>query len=63
MIKQIFDSAKEITVLYHEEGKVKDYITHLVELYGKEGLDCLREEKNLIFMPQANVEWKGFEDI
>ena len=58
VIKQVFDSAKKITVLYHEEDKVKDYITHLVEIYGKQGLDSLREEKNLMFMPQAEIDWE-----
>lgn len=58
VIKQIFDAASEITVLYHKEERVKDYITHLVEIYGKQGLDFLRREKKLRFLPQGNILWE-----
>lgn len=58
VIKQIFESANKITILYHKESVVKDYITHLVEIYGKESLDRLREEKGLTFMKQAEIYWK-----
>ena len=58
VIKQIFQRAKRITVLYHKEQVVKDQIRNLVEIYGKEGLDKLREEKGLVFLPQSHIEWR-----
>lgn len=57
VIKQIFDSAKSITILYHSETSVKSQIRNLVEMYGKEGLDNLREQKNLKFVPQPEIQW------
>lgn len=58
VIRQIFESAKTITILYHNETSIKDQIKNLVEIYGKEGLDVLREVKDLQFVPQAEIRWE-----
>lgn len=58
IVRQIFDSAKSIIILYHDETSVKNQIKNLVEMYGKEGLDRLREEKNLQFVPQGEIRWE-----
>ena len=58
IVWQIFDSAKSIIILYHDETSVKNQIKNLVEMYGKEGLDRLREEKNLQFVPQGEIRWE-----
>lgn len=61
IIKEIFSTANRITVFYHEESRVKNLIANLVEIYGKEGLDELREEKQLYFLPQSDIEWETVE--
>ena len=35
-----------------------EVINNLVKIYGKEGLDYLREERNLKFIPQDEIVWK-----
>ena len=57
IIMQIFRMAKKITILYHKESSVKNLICNLVEMYGKDGLDELRIERDLQFLPQAAIEW------
>jgi len=59
IIRQIFDLAKSIIILYHNETSVKNHIKNLVQMYGKEGLDMLREEKNLCFLPQGEIHWES----
>ena len=58
IIKQIFDSAKSILILYHSEVSVKNQIKNLVEMYGKDGFDQLREDKALCFLPQGEMLWE-----
>lgn len=57
IIKQIFETAKTIIILYHSDSSVKNQIKNLVEMYGKKGLDELRDKKNLQFKPQSEIEW------
>lgn len=57
IIMEIFDTARKITILYHNDSSVKKQIRNLVEIYGKEGLDKLRSDRNLQFIPQAEIEW------
>lgn len=57
IIKQVFDVAKSIIILYHNESSVKNQIKNLVKIYGKSGLDALRDQKNLQFLPQAEIQW------
>lgn len=58
IIKQIFESAKSITILYHNEISVKNQIKNLIEIYGKDGFDKLREEKDLQFNHQGEIKWE-----
>ena len=57
IIKQVFDIAKSIIVLYHSDSSVKNQIRNLVKMYGKEGLDELRDKKKLQFLPQSDIQW------
>ena len=62
VIKQIFESVKSIIILYHTETSVKNQIKNLVEIYGKEGLDRLRQEKSLVFLKQSEIQWGSVEN-
>ncbi len=57
IIELIFALASRICVLYHSDISVKNQIKNLVEIYGKQGLDRLRVEKNLCFKKQSDVDW------
>jgi len=57
IIKQIFASVNSIKILYHSDTSVKSLIKNLVQIYGKEGLDQLREKKSLQFIPQTEIQW------
>lgn len=57
MIRKIFDSVQKITIYYHNENSVKNQIKNLVEIYGKEGLDQLRERRLLQFSKQPEIVW------
>lgn len=57
IIMQIFDSAKEIKILYHSDSSIKNQIKNLVRIYGKTGFDELRDAKALQFLPQNEIEW------
>ena len=62
IVKQIFSTAQSIFILYHNETSVKNQIKNLVQIYGKEGFDQLRDEKDLQFLPQSGIHWKSTED-
>ena len=62
IIKQIFSTSNSIWILYHNEISVKNQIKNLVQIYGKEGFDHLREAKDLQFLPQSDICWKSIED-
>ncbi len=57
IIQLVFESASKIYVLYHSDISAKSQIRNLVEIYGKQGLDRLRAEKDLCFLKQSEVEW------
>ena len=57
IIQIVFETASKIYVLYHSDISAKSQIRNLVEIYGKQGLDRLRAEKELIFLEQSKVEW------
>ena len=59
IIKQIFELAKSIRILYHNDTSVKNNIKNLVEIYGKDGFDRLRQEKDLQFLPQSQIYWNN----
>ena len=47
IIQLVFESANKIYVLYHSDISAKSQIRNLVEIYGKQGLDRLRAEKDM----------------
>lgn len=57
IIKLVFENAKKICIFHHSNQAAKEHIRNLVEIYGKDGLDRLRMEKNLVFLPLSGVEW------
>ena len=57
IIKQIFQTARNIIILYHSETSVKKQIENLIQIYGKEGFDLLRQEKQLKFIRQGDISW------
>ncbi len=50
IIRELFDYASDIAIIYHSPNALKDYIAKLIALYGKEELDVMRREKNLKFI-------------
>lgn len=61
VIMQIFDAAKDITVLYYSENAEASLVANLINIYGKELFDELRVKKRLRFLPQ-NATYKGFAE-
>ena len=61
IIMQMFDAAKDITVLYHNESAEASLVANLINIYGKEKFDELRIKKRLRFLPQ-NAEYGGFAE-
>ena len=58
IIRQIFHFAKTIKILYHSETSVKNQIENLIKIYGKDGFDSLRQEKQLYFFKQGEIRWE-----
>lgn len=57
IIQMVFGIVDKIFILYHSDISAKSQIRNLVEIYGKQGLDRLRAEKELCFLKQSEVEW------
>lgn len=57
IIKELFSLAHKIRILYHDEERIGSYIKNLVNIYGKNEFDNIRAEKELQFLPQAEIEW------
>ena len=51
IITDLFGLASEITILYHSNEAKASHIANLVKIFGKSGLDKLREEQQLTFLP------------
>ena len=50
IIEELFRSANEIVVLYHNTMAKKSYITNLIKIFGKDGFEVLKKEKKLAFI-------------
>lgn len=61
IIMQMFDAAKDITILYYSEQSQSALITNLIKMYGKLEFDALRVKKRLRFLPQ-DADYKGFAE-
>ncbi len=53
IIMQVFGRARNITILYFDENSEASLIANLIKIYGKIGLDNLRSEKHIRFLPQT----------
>lgn len=49
VIRDLFSRAIKITIFYHSDSAVSDYIRNLVSIFGKKQFDLLRSAKNLQF--------------
>ncbi|MBR6525598.1 MAG: hypothetical protein IKT57_06475 [Clostridia bacterium] len=58
IITAVFDMATRVEVFYHDEDAVSNYITNLVNIYGKTGFDELRESKNVMFTEYPELRWE-----
>lgn len=58
IILELFARMDEIIILYHNEEAKNTYISNLINMYGKEGLDDLRKQKGLILLP-LNMDFSG----
>lgn len=61
VIMQMFEAAKDITVLYYNESAETSLVANLIKIYGKEKFDELRTEKRLRFLPQG-ASYTGFAE-
>ena len=50
IIQELFMFSSTITIFYHKESAIKDYIKNIVSMYGKDGFDILRKDKCLRFV-------------
>lgn len=51
IIRDLFGLASEITVIYHSEFSKSSLIRNLVNIFGKEKFDQIRDEQRLEFLP------------
>ena len=51
IIRDLFDLASEITVIYHSESSKSSLIRNLINIFGKEKFDQIRDEQRLEFLP------------
>ncbi len=58
-IRNLFCIASEITVLYHSESSKSNLIRNLVNIFGKDEFDQLRDEQRLEFLP-LNIDFSAF---
>ncbi len=50
IIEEVFQSANEIIVLYHNVSAKKSYISNLIKMFGKDKFDLLKKDKKLTFL-------------
>ena len=61
IISDLFNVASQITILYHNESAKASYITNLVKIFGKSGLDGFREQSKLSFLP-LEMDFSDFSE-
>lgn len=59
VIRKLFDLSSEITILYHDKTAKSQYIYNLVQIFGKNQFDQIRDEKRLEFLP-LNMDFTEF---
>ena len=50
-LSESLDIPEILTIMYHEESKICDFMKNIITMYGKEGLDRLRTQNRLNFYP------------
>ena len=64
VIVDLFSVSSSITVLYHNQAALENYVKNIVRIFGKSGLDELRAKKDLKFQPLSDekeyIEEQGF---
>lgn len=61
IIMQMFDAAKDITILYYNDEAEVSLVANLISIYGKDKFDELRIKKRLRFLPQ-NASYERFAE-
>ena len=56
VIGELFSCSNDITIVYHNHEALGGYVANLVKIFGKTGLDSLRYEKSLRFIPLENLD-------
>ena len=51
ILMELFDIPRILTILYHDEDKICDFMKNIITMYGKAGLDRLRTQNSLNFYP------------
>ena len=59
LIKQVFDVSGSIYIVCHDLSKIGDYISNLIQIYGKSEFDIIRSTKQLRFITYE--EWKDVQ--
>lgn len=60
IIRELFTRAKNITIFFHDDSAVTDYIRNLVSIFGKKKFDLLREKKQMAFRPLELLNFDNF---
>lgn len=56
IIVELFSLSSDITIVYHNQEALGNYVANLVKIFGKTGLDTLRYEKSLRFIPLEDLD-------
>lgn len=59
VIQKLFTLSSQITILYYNETAKSQYIYNLVQIFGKNQFDWIRDEKRLEFLP-LNMDFTEF---
>ena len=57
LLKEIFSMSDQIIIYHHNEEAYIDHLRKLISLYGKDGFEKLRKEKDFYFMPLPLYTW------
>ena len=63
VIKQLFEISQDITILCHSLEAIDSYVPNLAKMYGKKGIDRLRNQKKLKFIVTKEELDKVISDI
>lgn len=55
IIKDLFKMTDNITIYYHNQSALEQYIKNLIAIYGKDDFEHLKSDKNLTFLSLENL--------